>query len=133
MKANEFMIGDWVKTNQCYSRIAELRGIEGIKFEDKFGYGFTPEVEPIPLTAEILEKNGWRNVVSDDETPIMQIETRCDAFWWDSKKCECGCERSVCDNGEECIEKTFFCKGIYYVHELQHALRLCGIDKTIEI
>lgn len=91
-------------------------------------------IEAIPLTAEILEKNGWRNVVFDDETPVMQIETRCDAFWWDSINGECGCERSVCDdNGEECIEKTFFCKGICYVHELQRALRLCGIDKTIEI
>ena len=91
------------------------------------------KIEPIPITAEILEKNGWRNVVFDEETPVMQIETRCDAFWWDSIKGECGCEMSICDNGEECIEKTFFCKGICYVHELQHALRLCGIDKEIAL
>ncbi len=130
MNANELMIGDWVKTNQCYSRIAGLRGVEEIKFEDKFGYGFTPEVEPIPITKEILEKNGLKPFEID------KLTDKATAKWW-------------CKNGDYYIKQynfrhnnfeptySFGChpftliEGIRYVHELQHALRLCNIKRDI--
>ena len=135
MKANEIQIGDWVQ--DITPVVIDVISNEDIcTYRTEHGYitANPSNLKPIPLTVEILEKNGWRNVVFDEETPVMQIETRCDAFWWDSIKGECGCERSVCDNGEECIEKTFFCKGIFYVHELQRALRCCGLfDKANDI
>lgn len=135
MKANELMIGDWV----CCTDPTPFK-IEAITIIDTPEYvtgsdGFDVEIadlQPIPLTKEILEKNGWENV-SDKDAPVMQIEDRNDAFWWDSMNGECGCERSVDNCGEEDFEKNFMCAHICYVHELQHALRLCGIEKEIKL
>lgn len=76
-------------------------------------------IEPIPLTPEILEKNGFKrsevfvewkyenyNVYMIYKPfPYLKIET------------------------EECIV-AFPCE---YIHQLQNALRLCGIEKEITL
>lgn len=81
------------------------------------------EIEPIPLTSEILEKNfkeflpginlmyelGGPYVASDEEGQwVLGLISK---------------EQS----------KRYPLVKITYVHELQHALRLCGIDKEIAI
>lgn len=69
-------------------------------------------IEPIPLTAEILEKNGF---VQDDES-----------WWYKDFRIVLSSSKGV---SLVCGRQIKFC----YVHELQHALRLCGIEKTIEL
>lgn len=69
------------------------------------------ELTPIPLTAEILEKNGWtRNgIFSDikiDENTFFSWADRTGAILYQNGYYMCDCE---------------------YVHTLQHALRLCGL------
>ena len=84
---------------------AEVNGI--IPFED---------IEPIVLTQEILEKNGWRyNKVDDVFYPKM---LKGELPWIVGK--------------EGLFRVKDFCT-ISYVHQLQHALRLCGIDKDVEV
>ena len=69
--------------------------------------------KPIPLTAEILEKNGWWYDLDD--------------IW-------------LHDEVSFCIEKRngkFQCYDISQikldsVHQLQHALRLCGLDELAD-
>lgn len=69
--------------------------------------------KPIPLTAEILEKNGWWYEIED--------------IW-------------VHDGVSFCIEKwngKFQCYDISQIkldsaHQLQHALRLCGLDELAD-
>ena len=69
--------------------------------------------KPIPLTAEILEKNGWWYDLDD--------------IW-------------LHDGVSFCIEKwngKFQCYDINQikldsVHQLQHALRLCGLDELAD-
>ena len=72
MKANELMIGDWVWYNNQPHQIRQL----GIFGENRDGDDYPAvcvgkpngvglilernEIEPIPLTPEILEKNGFR-------------------------------------------------------------------------
>ena len=74
-------------------------------------------LHPIPLTAEILEKNGfeWRAygvVLAGEDMALVQ----CGDYW------------KIKPNQDS---NDTFCY-IWYVHELQHALRLCGInDKEI--
>ena len=73
------------------------------------------EVEPIPLTAEILEKNGWKY----NELPFIQGWEQFGLLLYaggESYRINCG------NNVAMKIDS---------VHELQHALRLCGIDKEI--
>ena len=127
MKANELMIGDWVldkKTNRPYKII----GTNDLLFHDDYSH--------IPLTAEILEKNGFKQgfipalktksslllVANIGEDYIeVRFDRRNIAIWLDYD-----------ENGDG-IYSDYLLPLPIYVHELQHTLRLCGIDKEIEI
>lgn len=85
------------------------------------------EIEPIPLTPEILEKSG---ILYEKQSYYYVIE--------DNKDLECtyyiqqvqeDWSIGVDTGAYEC---SVFAR-IKYVHELQHALKLCGIDKEIII
>lgn len=105
MKATELMIGDWVK-----SRTGMNVKIVCISHDYPCVY------EPIPLTTEILKKNGWKN----------------DGLWYeylDDKATVQSCPPDMRGiiNGIEI--KEFQCK---YVHQYQHLLRLCGLDELAD-
>ena len=71
---------------------------------DGFIDALESEVEPIPLTAEILEKNGWwQDEIDGTYHNTMSVYGRKAPF-------------SILDG-----------VAINYVHELQQALRLCGL------
>jgi hypothetical protein len=89
-------------------------------------------VEPVPLTPEILEKNGF---IQDTNYPFrffspkvyktrdigVDFTIKGFSFWMgDTISIACG-------NGSRINRLPCF------VHELQHALKLCGIDKEIEL
>ncbi len=154
MKANELMIGDWVniyvfpnespKKKDLFPAIIttimtplpnEQGGehIECIFKSEDGGIGCaTRPVNtclPIPLTPEILEKNNfreghasgcpekWRLIYTTITMNVYSHSGR-DVLW----------RLSVDTNRNE--NTVVY---IHYVHELQNALRLCGIDKTIEL
>jgi hypothetical protein len=89
------------------------------------GYGFQEEhLEPIPLTAEILEQNGFKKKgnrygIYDDYFDFEMHEYN-DGTWLVSYHC---CEMSLPD------EQLLIC----YIHQLQHFMRHCGIEKEIEL
>ena len=111
MKANELMIGDWV---------LDTRKETPLRVNPFMAKLEVPEWQPIPLTSEILEKNGLASdpygcYFDEDEYMLLEISS-----------------------GEDCISWTinFHEYGILsfeYVHELQHALKLCRIDKDIVV
>lgn len=76
-------------------------------------------VEPIPLTAEILEKNGFENETSDfwklrvDDKPYHYSFrlNKGGVFGGDGYNMNC----------------NIYTITIKFIHELQHALRLCGL------
>ena len=115
MKREELMINDMV-FDYANSPVKVCAVGQDIVVKNSFGVGSLEpnELSPIPLTEEILVKNGWRKestTIDGDyanwhgEVPICQEE---DEFSY------------------ERIELT-------YVHQLQHLLRLAGIDKEIEL
>ena len=133
MKANELMIGDWVFYIHTEDGIAPYKEVICIQAEDLCRDACIIEThyEPIPLTAEILEKNGfardemfstgWRfRYYENGRGLIYEIQ-------WDSKNDYMEIVSNLAKIG------SFDKKGIQFVHELQHALRLCGIDKEIEL
>lgn len=85
---------------------------------------------PIPLTEEILVKNGFEK----DDYYLRYI------FYFDNRRL---IRRSIeiVPQDEDwseiemtiCSDKADINSVVEYVHELQHALRLCGIDKEIII
>ena len=72
------------------------------------------EIEPIPLTPEILEKNGFveQAFIQNSIWSIQGFSLECHFATWEY----------YWANGDVTIE---------YVHELQHVLRLLGITKEI--
>ena len=117
------MIGDWVnlsKGNWSENRQVELIDIEMIAESVHFA-------TPISLTPEILEKNGFENIGDD----TYQLEEKPCWFWVDFFRHTYGCEHDTSTHEYEDDEHRLKLYGIPSVHELQHALRLCGIEKEI--
>ena len=114
MKANELMIGDWADfaPELGDQPIAKIITVNDLYMIDNGRM----VVRPIPLTPEILEKNGFEDTMGD----AFWISTSCNLLWKDGKL------QNFCreEDDEVCIP----CE---YVHELQHALRLCKVDKEI--
>ena len=105
MKATELQIGDWILYGDKPVKVLQLS--ENSKYD---------WVKPIPLTIEILEKNGWKD----------------DGLWYeylDDKATIQSCPPDMRGiiNGIEI--KEFQCK---YVHQYQHLLRLCGLDELAD-
>lgn len=113
MKATDLMIGDWVKPS-CWNEQVILVG-EGRVTVNSDSYT-DDEINPIPLTAEILNKN-FRADKQWGENGWF-INDHIHIFW-----------ESIGVYHIQYMEIV----AIEYVHELQHALKLCGIDKEIEL
>jgi len=139
MTADELMIGDWVKIQEpdkyagAVGRICSLTSVEGgyfaINIQDpQFGYlvteVFGDDIVPIPLTADILENNGFEKDVRNENY-----------YKWNWYILEDNASYDM-ETGKVRLFKSSnltFCHPIGYVHELQHALRLCEIDKEIAL
>ena len=113
------MIGDWVrvKGHLDYDKVQEIARDENMQWYISFACSATLfrayEFEPILLTPEILEKNGWeRNGIFMEK----RIDENTHLSWTDI----CG---SVLSQG------NYYMCDCNYVHTLQHALRLCGGDE----
>ena len=120
MKATELMIGDWVYRPDCYDKVKEIRenGIIGRDYLRGI-ISFT-ELEPIPLTTEILKKYGFvekserRWVLSDEYTgdEVLILLEVAIGF---------------------AMATAGLAIGIQNVNELHLLFKLCGIDKEIEL
>ena len=144
MIAQDLMLGDWVriidpdKYAGAIGKIYSLASLEGAYFavnikDVNYGYlrtdVFSEDISPIPLTPEILEKNGFEDI-GDDTWQLTDIPYR---FWIDFLNHRYGCEFDTSSYENEDSENRLYLYGIPDVHELQHALRLCGIDKEITL
>ena len=114
MKANELMIGDWVYDTILKGNTkVEILSMSGIRGDFHENVWDEQTFEPIPLTTEILERN-----FPDPDDGVV---------WWKNDEpfyhIEC-----LPLNGTRTIIPF-----AQYVHQLQHAMRLCGIEKEIEL
>ena len=119
MKPTDLMIGDWVriKGHLDYDKVQEIARDENMQWYISFACSATLfrayKFEPVLLTPEILEKNGWeRNGIFMEK----RIDENTHLSWTDI----CG---SVLSQG------NYYMCDCNYVHTLQHALRLCGGDE----
>lgn len=145
MKAKELMIGDLVYAifdiedeNEDYITEQVPVMIIGIDENCSLGDGYSVSYipigdvpdeccdcfDPIPLTAEILEKNGFVN-----KTQFMQCGNFGKEFLitWQLKeeKVLGHCESFLKINNWSKEDRPSYSGKCLYVHELQHALRLC--------
>lgn len=77
------------------------------------------DISPLPIVPEILEKNGIHRTYEDDNYAIFKG----DGLW-----------AVKYSDGDWELSTPPVCRvDIKYVHQLQHALRLAGIDKEINL
>lgn len=140
MKASELMIGDFVisKKEDHMNEYAQIDAIEEgqtciLLKQDNVNY-FTDisKIEPIPITPEILKKNGI--VKHKFECHIEECYSRYimptnneQFILWEETDCFELVLRHIVDN---LTYSALRCK-VKYVHELQHAIGLCGVNLKI--
>ena len=104
-----------------------LENIEGTEFGDK-GYLFgdccawVKDIAPIPLTTEILEKNGWKRV--DDEPVDFEIEYFGTEFSYDV---------NLFYNVLTDIYRYGKHTRMIYLHELQHLFFGLGLKREMKV
>ena len=150
IKCRALMVGDWCCDQHGFPMqitnvgddyaYATFEGNEGDpwEFDDKDN-----RPEPIPLTSEILEKNGWHF----DLTPYEKDLNECCGMSIDKHWCYAdtnidislffpitGVEMGRLDVNNHHLKRylEFVFRDTLYVHELQHALRLCGLNEIAD-
>lgn len=141
MKPTDLMIGDWMLINNIPNKIqaidsidAEIQADDELYYVGEDRYHSEDKVEGLPLTTEILEKNGWMQNGMTQEA-IMECDgenyddTWCEMTYDGELNCYFDCVGDVvlftCDRGCDFLK-------IHFVHELQHALRLCGLNELAD-
>lgn len=126
MKATELMIGDWVSVEDLIRCRVDKIFQDYVVCLDKRDNEIIGNIMPIPLTAEILEKNGFEQT-GDSTFSISDDGMRFNATWWRESLFYVGFYRR--DNNSQ---NEHFSLNVRYVHELQHILRLCGMNELAD-
>ena len=127
MKATDLMIGDYVvNTEFGKNDIDKIETLAPRRVWLEHGRTYVPIefIEPVPLTTEILEKNGFVKDENDDNMYYWNWGVIDDCISYDKETSKV---RIFYVSG------LAFVKIVLYVHELQHALRLCEIQKEIKL
>ena len=130
MKANEIQIGDWLyykgKFNAFPFKVESITkkkvGYHAEPNEHRMYYLRLSECKTIPLTPEILKKNGFE--LKEEEIGMFGVTTALH-YIRDDVPFEVFCD------GEPFAIWFKEPVNIKFVHQLQHALKLCGIKKEI--
>lgn len=157
MKAEELMIGDWVLAEGKSVQVTNISVLGGdvirvmypfMSYDIAYASNIIAlsngakdinKIEPIPLTEEILKKNGFKNDVIAQKAIIAEGASNFSVILVSEDN------RITLNNIDEYINsfnkwhvhidtedmRTMCTSEITYVHELQHLLKLCKIDKEI--
>ena len=125
LQTKDLMIGDWVRVPDLYKYVRVNAVYPTMICPNPHDDDVHPVIgdeylQPIPLTLEILNTNfsscpGWWFI--GDSSVYFRIYKK------EGKYLLCIRSKKVQE-----LRMT-----ITYLHELQHALKLCGIEKTIEL
>lgn len=113
------MIGDLVSYNGTPIKVENIHGdcinySPDIPYVQEEFFIDIADVKPIPLTAEILEMNGFTENYRYDDLSYIQSN---------------GTVTGTHINGENGEMEEMYFK---YVHEVQNALRLCGLNNLAD-
>lgn len=125
IEVEDLMVGDWVYIKE-YPTIAQPMQVKKEHFVRSL-----VEFEPIPITPEILEKNGFYDRSEGSKFNYVILTNEYQISYYPKVN-----RFSIYKKGIDPFydKDKFFCgfKNIVkYVHELQHALKQCRIEKKI--
>jgi hypothetical protein len=136
ISVSDLSIGDWVqaKMTKWYDedlditppmKVAEISSDEVIlQLGSVKHYAFVDDLQPIHITAEVLENNGLEYVDDGNDAVIFLC---CDMFW--ARLCVGDAFWQVGIHSEDRLDAVVC--DVKHIHELQHALRLAKVGKEI--
>ncbi len=135
MKASELMLDDWVEFPHGRDRVQELSYIQGHGYCASFAASATlfsvevEKLEPVPLTGEVLEKNGFGYIERDTISGITHF------YLGEPQFCRnMDLHIGTDNNGHFWLNYLRNdINRLRYVHELQHAFRLLRIDMVVAL
>lgn len=141
MKASEICIGDWFKAidynspfriTAIYDDVVQTQADYQSEIDGNwYSEAYIKDLVPIELTEDILVKNGFERCDYNNKYFIID-----DVINLITPKWRSGTEYYACawyqDEFDDLVQHIEICK-CAYVHQLQHLLRLCGIEKELTI
>ena len=135
MRATEIMISDYLSYKGQIIKVASITKKKvGYHIKDneyRMHYARLCECKPVFITPEILEKLGF------SREPIDYVSAKCYTLSADKYKLTL----TIADYGKykrlllnvDSVDAECFNIKCNYLHQLQHALKLCGIEKEIKL
>lgn len=130
MKTDELKIGDWVFYVNPVTNEKEIAKVVGVTYNDNFVMAetlsakrllvFDNEISGVPLTGDILGKNGWQKGAWAWGKLYLTLSPFVD---------EVNGFGVFAENGTDCVNIL----EIKYVHELQHLLWALGWEDDLKI
>ena len=144
LKISDLSVGDWVQVilNKCdYGEPDTFKAKVLTVVNNSVGVGYdnsgivmsalVEDLQPIPITAEMLEKNGWS---TDGMYAFLCIDEHLhlEYYYHEHRLRKYFCGVDEWQNHAKVNDITFSAH-CYSVHQLQHALRLAGVNKEINL
>ena len=143
LTAKDLMLGDWVQGHlpDTYSQITGIPNHYRVSVRMKTLSGGVctecpiDDIRPIPLAQEILEKNGWKFCENMSNSLARTfVDKNSEITFYPNAIDGCECLVRIETKPKTCggVNHVHNCE-IRHVHQLQHCLKLVGIDKEIII
>lgn len=143
IKISDLSVGDWVLYRDREWQVCSLyqfTGEVGLFRKDSQICESIEDIDPIPITAEILKKNEF--ILQSSDFAIYEYSTllgkilRTTQVYFDTpQSINVFLHDTTIERGFYHREKTMvsILNDKVYIHQLQHALRLAGLDKEITL
>lgn len=141
MDSRKLMIGDWVRMKECPNFKFKMEDVSGSPLFNRYadnGQTCVPysygEIEPIPLNEEIIEAQGFMKISQPNcyfpfHWAFYQTNAEDEEAFDYTIKAFNSLSRGMRIEIRNCINDACLSCQCEFVHELQHALRVCEIDK----
>ena len=139
LNVSDLSVGDWVmvewpdgeRWRGRLTRLSVTGGVEVRCANGKHVRCSSDFISSIPITSEMLEKNGWSN---DGMYAFLRIDEHIhlEYYYHEHRLRKYYCGVDEWQNHAKVTDITFAVH-CYSVHQLQHAMRLAGVDKEINL
>lgn len=139
MKLTDLAILDWVLINNTPHKIQAIDSIDAeILADDEIYYvgedrcHSEDKIEGILITPEILEKNGFERSIIIPSKFYRNIDNERLMFYPHSSCYDLGYVHWNESNDADIMHRLEVQQPMMYIHQMQHALRLCGLDELAD-
>lgn len=129
LKISDLSVGDWVRYDgkeyqvQCVDGLSEIVTLFGYCEQREESAG---NLRPIPITAEMLENNGFVRGQRGNFYHYLRLDKNRTLYIHASTN---GWRVEITYDAAGMLRTTHLMPDMNSVHDLQHAIRLAGIDK----